>query len=106
MASLISRSDSSLLAWRNPQVLMTIASASAASAVIANPSWASRPSMRSLSTRFLGQPKLTKATERIGDLEALPLAAIIFNSNANCVVRQPYRNLLHVKRDKLCSQKE
>jgi hypothetical protein len=30
-----------------------------------SPSWASSPSIRSLSTRFLGQPRLTKATVRM-----------------------------------------
>src|SRR4051812_16044236 len=64
-ASRISLRDSSLDAPRKPQVLMTIASALAASGVMARPSSASRPSMRSESTRFFGQPRLTKATDRI-----------------------------------------
>ena len=34
--------------------------------VMLNPSWASRPSMRSESTRFLGQPKETNATDLMG----------------------------------------
>ena len=42
-----------------------IASALAWSFVIARPSSASSPSMRSLSTRFFGQPRLTKATDSI-----------------------------------------
>src|SRR5688572_20447829 len=70
MASLISLSDSSFDASRKPQVLMTIASASCASGVMARPFSASRPSMRSLSTRFFGQPRLTKATDRMGLLLA------------------------------------
>jgi hypothetical protein len=66
-ASEISFIDSCFEASRNPQVLMTITSARAGSAVIANPSWASSPSIRSLSTKFFGHPKLTNATVRIGD---------------------------------------
>ena len=42
---------------------MTMASASEASGVIAIPSAARRPSIRSESTRFLAQPRLTKATD-------------------------------------------
>src|SRR5438105_2363463 len=42
-----------------------VASASAASGVIAKPSAANRPSIRSLSTRFFGQPRLTNATVSI-----------------------------------------
>ena len=61
-AAAISAMLSSLLASRNPQVLTTIASASAWSGVTAIPSAASRPSIRSESTRFLAHPRLTNAT--------------------------------------------
>ena len=47
-------------------MLITIASARLASGVMAMPSSASRPSIRSLSTRFLAQPRLTNATDRMG----------------------------------------
>jgi uncharacterized protein YdbL (DUF1318 family) len=63
IASRISRKLSSFDASRNPHVLMTIASASAWSAVIDSPSIASRPSIRSESTRFFGHPRLTNATD-------------------------------------------
>ena len=43
----------------NPQVLTTTTSAPSASAWRAYPSWASLPSIRSLSTVFLGQPRDT-----------------------------------------------
>ena len=46
----------------NEQVLTTMMSASSARAVISAPAWESRPIMTSLSTRFLGQPRLTKPT--------------------------------------------
>ena len=48
------------------QTMRLIASALAGSLVIVRPSCARSPSMRSLSTRFFGQPRLTNATERIG----------------------------------------
>src|SRR5665213_376621 len=57
--------DSTFDASKNPQVLMTMASACEASLVIVNPSWANNPSIRSLSTRFLGHPRLTNATDLI-----------------------------------------
>src|SRR5438552_13318688 len=46
----------------NEHVLTTITSASSARVVSSAPLRASRPIMTSLSTRFLGQPKLTKPT--------------------------------------------
>ena len=45
----------------NPQVLTTTTSAPSAPGWNVYPSWASLPSIRSLSTVFLGQPKLMKA---------------------------------------------
>jgi hypothetical protein len=56
---------SSLEASRNPQVLMTMASAPSWSETSFMPPVARTPSIFSLSTRFFGQPRLTKATERI-----------------------------------------
>src|ERR1700690_3491680 len=44
------------------QVLTTITSASSAAGVSSTPACASIPIMTSLSTRFLGQPRLTKPT--------------------------------------------
>src|SRR5580704_3526647 len=46
----------------NEQVLTTMTSASSARRVSSAPARASRPIMTSLSTRFLGQPRLTKPT--------------------------------------------
>src|ERR1700739_2278498 len=46
----------------NEQVLTTMMSASSARRVSSAPARASRPIMTSLSTRFLGQPRLTKPT--------------------------------------------
>src|SRR3974390_225398 len=46
----------------NEEVLTTMISASAAREVIWAPPCESRPIMTSLSTRFLGQPRLTKPT--------------------------------------------
>src|SRR5271157_3214297 len=46
----------------NEQVLTTMMSASSARGVIAAPPCASKPIMTSLSTRFLGQPRLMKPT--------------------------------------------
>lgn len=46
----------------NEQVLTTMTSASAELGVSRAPDWASMPIMTSLSTRFLGQPRLTKPT--------------------------------------------
>src|SRR5271166_5885072 len=46
----------------NEQVLTTMMSASSAREVISAPPCASKPIMTSLSTRFLGQPRLTKPT--------------------------------------------
>src|SRR5262245_14378634 len=71
MASLITERDSSLLASRNPHVLMTTASAPPKSGspsyeIGERPASASRPSIFSESTRFLGQPKLMSDTVRAG----------------------------------------
>src|SRR5205807_1581653 len=74
-ASRISLRLSSLEASRKPQVLITMASARSASGVTASPSPASRPSIRSLSTRFLGQPRLTNATDRTAESPDLPDAS-------------------------------
>src|SRR4029077_16957835 len=49
----------------NEQVLTTITSASSASETSFAPACCSRPIITSLSTRFLGQPRLTKPT-RVG----------------------------------------
>src|SRR5580658_5693609 len=46
----------------NEQVFTTITSASSALGVSSAPAWASMPIITSLSTRFLGQPRLTKPT--------------------------------------------
>jgi hypothetical protein len=46
----------------NEQVFTTMMSASSASGVSSAPAWVSMPIMTSLSTRFLGQPRLTKPT--------------------------------------------
>ena len=46
----------------NEQVLTTMTSASSALGVSSAPAWASMPIITSLSTRFLGQPRLTKPT--------------------------------------------
>src|SRR5438876_2793569 len=48
----------------NEQVLTTMTSASSAREVNSAPAWVSKPIMTSLSTRFLGQPKLTNPTLR------------------------------------------
>src|SRR5258707_13547404 len=52
--------DSCLAESMNEQVFTTITSASSARAVICAPPVCSMPIMTSLSTRFLGQPRLTK----------------------------------------------
>ena len=52
--------DSCLAVSMNEQVFTTMMSASSARAVIWAPPCASSPIMTSLSTRFLGQPRLTK----------------------------------------------
>src|SRR5208337_849199 len=52
--------DSCFAESMKEQVLTTMTSASSARGVICAPPAASRPIMTSLSTRFLGQPKLTK----------------------------------------------
>src|SRR5262245_1941679 len=54
--------DSCLAESMNEQVLMTMTSASSAFAVIWAPPVESMPIITSLSTRFLGQPRLTKPT--------------------------------------------
>src|SRR5205085_4354306 len=54
--------DSCLAVSMNEQVFTTITSASSARGVICAPAEASMPIMTSLSTRFLGQPRLTKPT--------------------------------------------
>src|SRR5208282_2449279 len=46
----------------NEQVFTTMTSASSALGVSSAPAWASMPIITSLSTRFLGQPRLTKPT--------------------------------------------
>ena len=46
----------------NEQVFTTMTSASSALEVSSAPAWASMPIITSLSTRFLGQPRLTKPT--------------------------------------------
>src|SRR5579863_9721736 len=56
--------DSSFAGSMNEHVLTMIASASPASDVTAQPSCARRPSMTSLSTRFLAQPRLARNTRR------------------------------------------
>ncbi len=66
IASRITPSDSSLLASRNPHVLTTIASGESDSLTSVSPSSRSIPSIFSLSTRFLGQPRLTNATRETG----------------------------------------
>ncbi len=67
-AWLISSTDSILEASKKPQVLITTASARpssiASDGTMWMPSSAKRPSIFSESTRFLGQPRETKATER------------------------------------------
>ena len=50
----------------NPQVLTITRSDCCASGTSAYPSWASSPSIRSESTRFLEQPRLTKLTVPLG----------------------------------------
>src|SRR5574340_658041 len=54
--------DSCCAGSMKEQVLTTMTSASSARGVISAPAWASRPIMTSLSTRFLGHPRLTKPT--------------------------------------------
>src|SRR3954470_2530164 len=54
--------DSCLALSMNEQVFTTITSASAADVVSSAPELARMPIITSLSTRFLGQPKLTKPT--------------------------------------------
>src|SRR5215210_5727282 len=64
LSSSISRmtaSDSCRAGSMNPQVLTTTTSAPSASGVRAYPSWASLPSILSVSTVFFGQPRLTQA---------------------------------------------
>ncbi len=46
----------------NEQVFTTMTSASSALGVRSAPAWVSIPIITSLSTRFLGQPRLTKPT--------------------------------------------
>ena len=75
-ASRMTSSDSSLLASRKPQVLTTIASGASSSLTNFNPSLAKSPSIFSLSTRFLGHPKLTKATRSIASLLILLILGI------------------------------
>src|SRR5579884_835073 len=52
----------------NEHVFTTITSASSASEVICAPARSSRPIMTSLSTRFLGQPRLTKPILVLGEV--------------------------------------
>ena len=54
--------DSCLAASMNPHVLITMTSACSFSAVIEYPCSRRAPIMTSLSTRFFGQPRLTKPT--------------------------------------------
>src|SRR4029453_6349128 len=54
--------DSSVAGWMKLQVFTTITSASAGSSTITNASASNRPAMISLSTRFFGQPRLTRWT--------------------------------------------
>src|SRR6516225_4866532 len=54
--------DSCFAVSMNEQVFTTITSASSALGVILAPPVSSRPIITSLSTRFLGQPRLTKPT--------------------------------------------
>src|SRR5579872_681395 len=58
--------DSRLAESMKEQVLTTMTSASSARTVSSAPPWESRPIMTSLSTRFFGQPKLTKPTFGLG----------------------------------------
>ena len=51
--------DSSVAADKKPQVLTRMVSASAASATSFRPWRLARPAMRSVSTRFFGQPRAT-----------------------------------------------
>jgi hypothetical protein len=52
--------DSSLASPMKPQVLTTMASAFSGASVMVKPARSVRPSMTSVSTRFLGQPSETK----------------------------------------------
>ena len=54
--------DSSTADWMNPHVLIIPISAFSSSGVTGYPSARSSPSMTSLSTRFLAQPKVTRHT--------------------------------------------
>src|SRR5579884_1682508 len=58
--------DSRLAESMKEQVLTTMTSASSARAVSSAPPRESRPIMTSLSTRFLGQPRLTNPTLGLG----------------------------------------
>src|SRR5260370_19740449 len=62
--------DSCLAVSMNEQVLTTITSASSAWGVICAPPVCNSPIITSLSTRFLGHPKLTKPTFRGAFLSA------------------------------------
>ncbi|GBD37172.1 hypothetical protein HRbin36_02302 [bacterium HR36] len=74
--SRITASDSCRAASIKPQVLTMTRSASSGFGVNAKPSCANRPSMRSESTVFFAQPRLTKAKEAFGScmLAAVPLS--------------------------------
>jgi hypothetical protein len=58
--SRIASIDSFFASPMNPHVLTTTTSASAASATCAKPASRATPSITSESTRFFGQPRLTK----------------------------------------------
>ena len=64
--SSITPHDSCRAVSMNPQVLTMTRSASVPSGTSAKPSWARSPSIRSESTRFLEQPRLTKLTVALG----------------------------------------
>src|SRR5438034_102449 len=56
--------DSSLAGWMKLHVFTTSTSAASGSTTSACPSRASTPSITSLSTRFLGQPRVSRWTRR------------------------------------------
>ena len=71
IASWITSSDSSFDASRKPQVFTTIASGRWSSFTSSKPDCLRTPSIFSLSTRFFGQPRLTKLTRAMSGFFAV-----------------------------------
>src|SRR5262245_18059482 len=85
--------DSWRAASMKPQVLTTTTSAPSASGTRARPSWASLPSIRSESTVFFGQPRLTKAKVGFSDINTFAYPLRMMSSGSGAVVTLRGRGL-------------